>query len=110
MCGLLKGTNSMCCSRADEAAANWREGARFAEEGNEDACFNRCPKNSRCNAKTKSCVCDIGYVMQGIECISIKEGQDEELPLPGQGWWHSSPPYLQSKHQLMTASVVHVTN
>ena len=83
-CGFMRGVNSMCCSRADEAAARWEEGARWAEEGNEDACFNRCPKNSRCNAKTKSCVCDIGYVMQGIECMSIKEGQDEELPLPGE--------------------------
>lgn len=83
-CGLFRGVNSMCCSRANEAAARWEKGARFAEEGNEDACFNRCPKNSRCNAKTKSCVCDIGYVMRGAECMSIKEGQDDVLPLPGE--------------------------
>ena len=82
-CGFMRGTNSLCCSRADEAAARWEEGARWAEDGNEDACFNRCPRNARCNAKTKSCVCDIGYFMQGIECMSVKEGQ-EDLPLPGE--------------------------
>eukprot|EP00227_Mantoniella_beaufortii_P016318 CAMPEP_0197598222 /NCGR_PEP_ID=MMETSP1326-20131121/28891_1 /TAXON_ID=1155430 /ORGANISM="Genus nov. species nov., Strain RCC2288" /LENGTH=64 /DNA_ID=CAMNT_0043164999 /DNA_START=389 /DNA_END=579 /DNA_ORIENTATION=+ len=64
----------MCCSRADEAAARWEEGAAAAEAGNEDPCFNRCPRNSRCNHHAKTCVCDIGYAMQGMECMSIKEG------------------------------------
>ena len=32
-CGFMRGVNTMCCSRADEAAARWEEGARWAEAG-----------------------------------------------------------------------------
>jgi hypothetical protein len=53
---------------------------------NEDACFNRCPKNARCIHRAKTCACDIGYVMQGMECFSVKDLKEEEedLPLPGE--------------------------
>jgi len=90
-------TEKLCCDEAKRIGARWERGAKWAEDGNEDACFNRCPKNARCNERHGTCECDVGYVARDaprdedddddaaarMKCYPVRDDQNNDLPLAG---------------------------
>ena len=87
---------------------------QMGEDGNEDACFNRCPKNSRCNAKHGSCECDVGYVARDapkdededddaaarMRCYPVREDQTEDLPIGSEDVPEIEDPMLEKERMI----------
>ncbi len=109
-----KPTEKLCCDERAAATARWERGAKWAEDGNEDACFNRCPKNSRCNAKHGTCECDIGYVARDapkdededddaqarVLCYPVREDQTEDLPIGSEDVPEIEDPMLEKERMI----------
>ena len=109
-----KPTEKLCCDERAAATARWERGAKWAEDGNEDACFNRCPKNSRCNAKHGSCECDVGYVARDapkdededddaaarMRCYPVREDQTEDLPIGSEDVPEIEDPMLEKERMI----------
>lgn len=90
-----------CCDRSQQALLRWRDGAAQADAGAEDACFNRCPVQSTCNAATLRCECVDGYTWVGSEdartglCVMDVSGQNLRAKSTGDAgssvrrrrWW-----------------------
>ena len=109
-----KPTEKLCCDERAAAMARWERGAKWAEDGNEDACFNRCPKNSRCNAKHGTCECDIGYVARDapkdededddaqarVLCYPVREDQTEDLPIGSEDVPEIEDPMLEKERMI----------
>jgi len=107
-------TEKLCCDERAAATARWERGAKWAEDGNEDACFNRCPKNSRCNAKHGSCECDVGYVARDapkdededddaaarMRCYPVREDQTEDLPIGSEDVPEIEDPMLEKERMI----------
>jgi hypothetical protein len=107
-------TEKLCCDERAAANARWERGAKWAEDGNEDACFNRCPKNSRCNARHGTCECDVGYVARDapkdedddddaaarMHCYPVREDQTEDLPIGSQDVPEIEDPMLEKERMI----------
>ena len=107
-------TEKLCCDERAAANARWERGAKWAEDGNEDACFNRCPKNSRCNAKHGTCECDVGYVARDapkdededddaaarMHCYPVREDQTEDLPIGSEDVPEIEDPMLEKERMI----------